>query len=183
MTEPYVRPARSADLDLFAAALDDDRFFDDRWLRLRKERGVLFFAWLGPRPAGSVYLWLVKAEEAPIQTHLPGVPLLMHLQVHPELRRLGVGTALVEEVEDHLVEHGHDRVALAVRTDNPAAAQLYDKLGYQDWGHGTVTCYAQVTLRNGGVLEVPERCYVLVKDLAVITPAQRTTSWIGASHR
>lgn len=184
MSEPHVWRARSADLPPFAAALGDGGFLIDRWMRQRKDRGVLFFAWLGPRPAGSVYLWLEEAEEPPIRRHLPGVALLTHLQVHPELRKLGVGAALVDAVEEHLIELGHERVALAVRTDNPAAARLYDRLGYEDWGQGMVTCYAQVTLPNGGILEVPERCHVLVKDLGVVTPAPRgELGTIGVSSR
>ncbi|MEA5366691.1 GNAT family N-acetyltransferase [Amycolatopsis sp., V23-08] len=183
MTEPHVGRARSADLIPFATALDDDGFLTDRLARQDNHQGVLFFGWWGTRPAGTVYLWLEEAEEPPIQAHLPGVALLTHLQVHAELRRRGVGTALVGAVEQHLAEQGRERVALAVRTDNPAAARLYDKLGYRDWGHGTVTCYARVTLRNGGVLEVPELCHVLVKDLEVVTPAPRAEPRIGASRR
>jgi ribosomal protein S18 acetylase RimI-like enzyme len=176
MTEPLVRRARSADLVPFAAALGDDGFLADRWARQRNDQGVLFFAWLGNRPAGAVYLWLEEAEEFRIRWHLQGVALLTHLQIHPELRTCGVGPALVEAVEEHLVEHGHERVALAVRTDNPAAARLYDRLGYRDWGHGGVTCYARAILPDGKVLEVPERCHVMVKDLDVVTPKPRAGS-------
>jgi GNAT superfamily N-acetyltransferase len=184
MTEPHVWRARSADLIPFAAALGDGGFLIDRWMRQRKDQGVLFFAWLGPRPAGSVYLWLEEAEEPPIRRYLPGVALLTHLQVHPELRNRGVGAALVDALEQHLIGEGHDRVALAVRTDNPAAARLYRRLGYRDWGHGKVTCYARLTMPNGGVFEVPERCHVLVKDLTVVTPAPRgEPRAIGASSR
>ena len=183
MTEPNVGRARSADLFPFAAALGDGGFLIDRLIRQRNGQGVLFFARLGSRPAGAVYLWLEEAEEPPIRRHLPGVALLTHLQVHPELRNRGVGAALVGAVEQHLTDRGHERIALAVRTDNPAAARLYDRLGYRDWGHGTVTCYAQLTLPNGTVLQVPERCYVLVKDLTVVTPEPRGEPRIGASSR
>ncbi|MFB9687631.1 GNAT family N-acetyltransferase [Amycolatopsis plumensis] len=174
MTEPYVRPARFADLLPFAAAIDDGNFIVDRLRRQHNGLGVLFFAWLGTRPAGDVYLWLEQAEERPIRRHLPGVALLTHLQVHPELRNLGVGAALVEAVEQYLAERGRDRVALGVRTDNPAAARLYTRLGYRDWGHGKIVCYARATLPDGRVLEEPEDCYVLVKDLVPVTPAPRT---------
>lgn len=184
MTEPHVRPARLADLNSFAAALGDREFLTDRYERQRKGRGVLFLAWLDYRPAGDVYLWLEKAEEALIRWHLPGVPLIMHLEVHRELRNQGIGQALVGAVECHLAEQGHDRVALAVRTDNPDAARLYARLGYRDWGHGEVTCYALRPLAGGGVLEEPERCHVLTKDLAIpAPPAQRTgSSAVGASR-
>ncbi|MGW5717499.1 GNAT family N-acetyltransferase [Amycolatopsis sp. NPDC003865] len=183
MTEPNVGRARSADLFPFAAALGDGGFLIDRLIRQRNGQGVLFFAWLGARPAGAVYLWLEEAEEPPIRRHLPGVALLTHLQVHPELRNRGVGAALVGAVEQHLTGLGHERVALAVRTDNPAAARLYDRLGYRDWGHGTVICYAQLTLPDGTVLQVPERCHVLVKDLTVVTPEPRGEPRIGVSSR
>lgn len=183
MTEPCVRSARSADLEPFAAALGDREFLIDRFNRQRKGLGVLFVAWLRYRPAGDVYLWLEEAEEHPIRRHLPGVALLTHLQVHHELRNRGVGRTLVAAVEGHLREHGHERVALAVRTDNPAAARLYRRLGYEDWGHDEVVCYARTTRPDGGVRYEPERCHVLVKDLVPVTPAPRTETRIGASPR
>jgi GNAT superfamily N-acetyltransferase len=184
MTEPCVRPARSADLEPFADALGDRGFLADRLDRQRKGLGVLFVAWLGCRPAGDVYLWLEEAEEPPIRRFLPGVALLTHLEVPFDLRNRGVGQALAGAVEQYLAEHGHDRVALAVRTDNPAAARLYARLGYRDWGRGRVVCFARTTLPDGRVLLEPERCHVLVKDLAPVTPAQRTAAApVGASRR
>lgn len=184
MTEPYVRQAGSRDLESFAATLGDHGFFADRLDRQRNGRGVLFLAWLACRPAGDVYLWLERAEEPPIRWHLPGVALITHLEVAPGLRNRGVGQALVGAVERHLVGEGHERVALAVRTDNTAAARLYQRLGYRDWGHGVVVCYAQRILSDGSVLEEPERCHVLVKDLAPVTPSPRTEARpIGASRR
>jgi ribosomal protein S18 acetylase RimI-like enzyme len=182
MTEPCVRPARYADLARFAAALGEHDFLTDRFARQTKDLGVLFFAWLGSRPAGHVYLWLENAEEQPIRRHLPGVALLTHLQVHDELRKRGVGRSLVGAVEHHLADLGHERVALAVRTDNHDAARLYRELGYRDWGHGEVTCFAQRSLPGGGVLAEPEQCHVLVKDLASVTATQRTETAIGASR-
>jgi GNAT superfamily N-acetyltransferase len=184
MTEPHVSRARAADLFSFAAALGDSGFFKDRLMRQRNDQGVLFFAWLGTNPAGAVYLWLEEAEEPPIQEHLPGVALLTHLQVHQDLRRRGVGTALVDAVEQHLIGKGHERVALAVRTDNPAAAGFYTSLGYEDWGHDEVTCYARTTLPDGSVLKEPECCLVMIKDLTMVTPAPRSEPRvIGASSR
>ncbi|MET8845759.1 GNAT family N-acetyltransferase [Amycolatopsis sp. NPDC004625] len=183
MTEPSVRPARSADLDSFAAALGDLEFFADRYERQEKGLGELYLARLGLRPAGAVYLWREVAEELPIRHHLPGIPLITHLVVRRDLRRQGIGTALVHAAERHLLETGRYQVALAVRTDNHDAARLYDQLGYRDWGHGEVVCYARTTLRNGAVLEEPERCHVLVRDLVPITPTPRTEAHpIGASH-
>jgi GNAT superfamily N-acetyltransferase len=183
MTEPHVRPARSADLEPFAAAPGDREFLVDRLARPRKGLGVLFLAWFDCRPAGLVYLWLEAAEEPLIRRHLPGVPLLTHLEVRAELRNRGIGQALAAAVEQHLTERGHERVALGVRTDNPAAARLYTRLGYRDWDHGEVVCFARTPLPDGAVRLEPELCFVLVKNLVPSTPAPRTgVAPVGASR-
>jgi GNAT superfamily N-acetyltransferase len=182
VTEPYFRPARADDVFPFASALGDHGFFIDRLHRQRNGLGALFVAWLGDRPAGDVYLWLERAEEEPIRRHLFGVPLLTHLEVHSELRNRGIGSALVATVEHYLSEEGYERVALAVRTDNIRAARLYRRLGYTDWGHGEVVCYARTTSPDGRVQEDAELCHVFVKDLAPAMPEQRIRS-IGATRR
>jgi ribosomal protein S18 acetylase RimI-like enzyme len=94
--------------------------------------------------------------------------------VHPELRNRGIGQAMVGEVERYLIDHDHRRVALAVRTDNPAASRLYHRLGYRDWRHGLVVCYTETTLPDGRVVPEPEHCHVLVKDLAPLAVTPRT---------
>ncbi|RSM38521.1 N-acetyltransferase [Amycolatopsis balhimycina DSM 5908] len=172
-------------MESFAATFGDHGYFTDRLARQQNGRGVLFLAWLDYRPAGTVYLWLEEAEERPIREQLPGVALLTHLQVHDELRNRGVGQALVAAVERRLAEAGRDRVALAVLTDNLDAARLYHRLGYRDWSHGEVICYAQRRLSGGGILEEPERCHVLTKDLpSPSAPPPRTeSSAVGASSQ
>ncbi len=184
MTEPDLRPACADDVIPFTKAFGDYEFFTDRLRRQRKGLGVLFVAWLDDRPAGDVYLWLERAEEEPIHAYLPDVALLTHLQVHPDLHGRGVGSALIDAVERYLVQKGHARVALAVRTDNVRAARLYDRLGYVDWDQGEVVCYARTTSPDGRVQEQAEWCHVLVKDLVPVMPAQRTEiRSIGALRR
>ncbi|QKV74986.1 GNAT family N-acetyltransferase [Amycolatopsis sp. Hca4] len=185
MSERYIRPAHSADLLSLVAAFGDHRFFSDRLERQRKNLGVLFLAWLDCRLAGNVYLWLEEAEEPPIRRRLPGVALLTHLQVHEELHNLGIGSSLMRVVEQYLVEQGHERIALAVRTDNPGAARLYARLGYREWGYGEVICHAQRSLADGGLLEEPEQCHVLTKNLPRSSPSvpQPRTWKVGATWR
>jgi GNAT superfamily N-acetyltransferase len=165
MTEASIRSAEQTDLAVLTAYLGDPRYFEDRLLRQAKGLGVLYTAWHGPEPVGDLYLWLEEAEEPPIRRHLPGVPLLTHLEVREGLRSRGIGRALVEAAEEHLIELGHDLGALAVRTDNHRAASLYRRLGYHDWGRGYVVCRAARTTPDGNVVSELELCRVMVKDL------------------
>jgi ribosomal protein S18 acetylase RimI-like enzyme len=56
--------------------------------------------------------------------------MIYHLAVDKEYRQIGVGTALMEAVEDRLREKGCLRSYLMVRKDNDAA-QFYEKKGWQ----------------------------------------------------
>ncbi len=53
------------------------------------------------------------------------------LAVHPDWQRLGLGTALVRELEARAAASGLPAVRLAAEHDNPGAASLYRRLGYR----------------------------------------------------
>jgi ribosomal protein S18 acetylase RimI-like enzyme len=134
------RRARTADLAELAGELGTRSFFKDRLQRQKKQRGRLFVAELDGKIVGTVYLWLEQAEEEPIRTHLPGVPILTHLEVRKSYRNKMIGTALINAVERRLTVLNKHQVALAVRTDNATARRLYERLGYREWEHGTIQC-------------------------------------------
>ena len=56
--------------------------------------------------------------------------MIYHLAVEKEYRQIGVGTALMEALEDRMREKGCLRSYLMVRKDN-AATQYYEKNGWQ----------------------------------------------------
>lgn len=56
--------------------------------------------------------------------------MIYHLAVDKEFRQFGVGTALMETLENRLREKGCLRSYLMVRKDD-AATQFYDKQGWQ----------------------------------------------------
>lgn len=109
----------------------------------------------------DVYLWLEPAEEPEIRDHLPGVPLTTHLEVHPERRRQGIGTSIVDAAEQLLVRCGFREVALAVEVTNTSAAKLYSRLGHEEWPHPPVKCYSPADVNGHRQAEI---CDVMVKS-------------------
>lgn len=162
MRDLTIRPARPDDLTPLTRRLGQARFFVDRLDRQSMGRGVLLTAWHRGLVVGDVYLWLEPAEEPEIREHLPGTPLVTHLEIHPEHRRQGVGTSLIGAAEQWLADKGYDEVALAVEVTNRAAAKLYLRLGYQEWPHHLVECYS---LGDHNGHRQREICRVMVKAL------------------
>jgi len=160
-----VRVAGRDDLAALVAVLGQERFFADRLARQDDGRGLLLVALVDGRPVGDVYLWLEPAEEPEVRRHLPGVPLLGHLEVLPELRSQGIGRDIMQAAEDLLRRGGYERVALGVDMDNHRAAELYHRLGYTHWGYAPADTSQEVFLADGTIMRVPEKCYILVKDL------------------
>ncbi|RSM90399.1 GNAT family N-acetyltransferase [Kibdelosporangium aridum] len=166
MSDVEIRTATDADLGVLISTFGDEDFFVDRMARQHAGRGMLLTAWMHDKPVGDVYLWLEHADEAEVREHLPGVPLLNHVEVHPEHRNKTVGTRLVWEAERLLAQRGHDRVALAVRIDNLDAHRLYLRLGYEVWPYPPVVCMYEVRLPDGSRKRCPETCHMMVKSLA-----------------
>ncbi len=63
-----------------------------------------------------------------------GAGELWMLSVHEAWQSLGVGTFLVEALEQAAAARGLRRVQLSVEDDNPRAAALYARLGYRPVG-------------------------------------------------
>lgn len=162
MDDLRIRRARAADYDVLVAELGQRRFFDDRFSRQDNRLGVLLVAWRDDRPIGVIYLWLEDAEEPELREHLPGTPILTHLEIHADHRGGGAGTALIQAAERRLRMLGFAQVALAVEIDNDGAARLYKRLGYEDWPHGTVECRS---LTDGNGERQIEICQIMVRQL------------------
>jgi GNAT superfamily N-acetyltransferase len=161
MGDLHIRPARDSDLGALVEELDQRPFFADRLERQASGRGLLLTAWQDDRPIGDVYLWLEPAEEPEIREHLPRTPLLTHLEVHREHRQQGVGTELLKAAEQQLT--AHDQVALAVEKDKDRVLRLYHRLGYREWSHPPILCYA---LADGTGNREAEICRIMVKQLS-----------------
>ena len=51
------------------------------------------------------------------------------------LRRLGIGTKLIEALEQKILARGFQTATIGVEDTNPKAKALYERLGYQVYGH------------------------------------------------
>lgn len=80
-------------------------------------------------------VWLVAEQNGEFAGYIGAQAVMdeadvMDLAVVPELRRLGVGRALVTALVAALDARGVKRLTLEVRASNTAAAQLYASLGF-----------------------------------------------------
>jgi GNAT superfamily N-acetyltransferase len=160
-----VRPASDADLATLVAVLGERHWFTDRLARQQRGGGVVLVAWLEGRPVGEVFLECEPAKEPEVRRQLPGVPRLDHLEVAGLFQGRGIGTALIRAAEDSARQLGHERIALGVGLDNPKARRLYERLGYADWGHGTVVGSWVEHPDDGPPVTLSEVCDMLVKRL------------------
>ncbi len=95
-----------------------------------------------------------------------GIPEIQDLNVIPEARRQGIGTALIHALEDVARGLGYRQVGISVglHADYGPAQRLYVKLGYVPDGLGVT--YDRVTLAAGEIRPVDDNlCLMMVRDL------------------
>jgi GNAT superfamily N-acetyltransferase len=160
-----IRPGSDAELPGLVAVLGERHWFTDRLARQQQGGGVLLVAWLDGRPVGEVFLECDPATEPEVRRWLPGVPRLDHLEVLGPFTRRGIGTALIRAGEDTARRLGHQQLALGVGLDNRDARRLYERLGYVDWGHGTVVGTWVEYADDGPPVTLSEVYDLLVKRL------------------
>ena len=57
---------------------------------------------------------------------------MSYLAVHPQHQRLGIATALVQQLEKRLIARGCPKLQLLVRRDNLDVQSFYDELDYDE---------------------------------------------------
>lgn len=105
------------------------RVYAEAYQRMQRGLSVL---WVAEHPGhglvGQVFIQLIcdRPELA------DGVEraYLYSFRVRPEYRSFGLGTRIMEAVEEDLRERGFQYVTLNVARDNPRAQQLYIRRGY-----------------------------------------------------
>jgi len=72
---------------------------------------------------GYICFWMFAAE-----VHL------LNIAVHPQHRRRGLGTSLLEKMQRFAMVHGVEKIYLEVRPSNKAARRFYLKAGFKEKG-------------------------------------------------
>lgn len=108
--------------DNWAADNEMTSFQPERLRKFLDAGGLLFLAWENDRIAGSAlcYEMLHPAGEDTLYVH--------ELDTHPDFRRQGVGTTLMEYLFEVARKRDLSEVWLGADNDNPAANALYNKL-------------------------------------------------------
>ncbi|MCX7597635.1 MAG: GNAT family N-acetyltransferase [Armatimonadetes bacterium] len=73
---------------------------------------------------------VVGAVQLAIDSFVPGAGMVRSLAVRPSHRRQGIGSRLMDAVEDLARQRGLKALVLLVRPDNEAALAMYRKRGY-----------------------------------------------------
>jgi GNAT superfamily N-acetyltransferase len=96
-------------------------------------------AWQGDNAAGSV-LYEPRGESM----------YLGRLAVPPQYRRRGIGTLLVNYVEEQARARGHKLITLGVRLQLPENTAFYTKLGYHIVSYGSHPGFTELTYMTMG---------------------------------
>lgn len=125
---------------------------EDSWKRRRSE----FERWMG---AGEAWLLIAEREGSPVGFAFVRIcesdwgfetdermGELEALSVEPELRRWGIGSLLMEEVEQRLAAAGVDFIGLSVVAGNEDALRLYRRWGMVP---SHIRCLGRTVSRRG----------------------------------
>ena len=84
-------------------------------------------------------LWLVAEENGNVLGYVGSQTVLgetdmMNIATHPDYRKKGIGTSLINALIDVLAEQGSHSLMLEVRASNDPAISVYKKLGFDEIG-------------------------------------------------
>jgi ribosomal protein S18 acetylase RimI-like enzyme len=99
----------------------------DAFARQTRGENMMLVADLNEFPVGQAWVDLVKRRA-------DGIGYVWAVRVFPLLQRLGLGTLLMQAVEDLLCDRRLFIAEVGVEKDNPEARKLYQRLGYTPSG-------------------------------------------------
>ena len=125
--------------------------------RLHQGDGIYLVAWRDGEPLAHAHLALTDPPE------------LQDVEVRPEYRRRGIGSALTAHAEREARARGFHRLRLGVGVDNAAAQALYQQCGYVDAGVAPKRVKGTIEIRTGPI-EVDDTILTWEKRLDEAAP-------------
>jgi ribosomal protein S18 acetylase RimI-like enzyme len=156
-----VRATRQDDIAALAEVLAgqvSDAQLVARWQGLVAGHREMLTAELDGHVVGTVSLGGRGPRE------ISGSLRLFALDVGPAFRRRGVGTALIEAIEDEAGKRGMGSVSLEVAVENRDAIRLYERLGYLRLGGSFVNRWTRLSV-DGNAEKMVEPSWVMTKPL------------------
>jgi len=95
--------------------------------RIERDESVIYLAYTGPREAAG----FTQLYPSFSSVSLKPLWILNDLFVRSDVRRGGVGRALLERARQHAVETGAKGLVLSTQVTNKAAQTLYESCGWQ----------------------------------------------------
>jgi ribosomal protein S18 acetylase RimI-like enzyme len=167
----FVRECRQEDLVLLEQSLPTGRnhYHEARYRRQDDGFSTFLIACLDDVPAGiGEVIWHGFKEPG-----VPDCPEINGLEVVPERRSQGIGTAIIRAAEQLAVQRGRHQIGLGVNDDNLRAAALYCRLGYRETGCHYLDRYSYVD-DDGMRHEIADPCRFLIKTINGVAD-RRTT--------
>ena len=130
-----VRFAEPEDLDFCTKS--DLKHVTGYMIKRKIEEKAIILAEVDEKPIGYLrveYLWLA-------------VPYIGLIVVTEGYRRKGIGSAMVEFLENHLAKSGHDFLYSSSQADEPEPQTWHRKIGFQE-------CGIIAGINDGGIGEV-----------------------------
>lgn len=126
-------------------------------------RRVILLADYNSFPIGHVFVQFKSSNERTAD----GVDraYFYSFRVMEMFRGQGIGTWLMQEAENMLLDRGMQFATIAVAKDNIRALRLYDRLGYRKFADDPGRW--SYMNHNGEVINVNEPCWILEKNLKV----------------
>lgn len=112
-------------------------------------------------PIGQIFILLNFAARKRVEGGVRGY--IYALRVIDHMQGMGIGTRLIEQAEQRLMQHGYEWSTISVAKTNTKARHLYERLGYcifrDDPGRWHYVNHV------GAVVHVNEPCWMLEKRL------------------